>query len=124
MPYDLFVSDFQYDFSGIVGGYRLRFMCLHCIRARVKPKEDCTGIIWKSSSHHSLCSEYVRKTCGDETLAVQSSCSCGHSCAKSVSACVVDCDGTKGKRSKKYLPPESENLKKNVDPSHSHMRLP
>ena len=33
MPYDLFVYDFPYDFSGIVGGYGLRRMCLHCIRA-------------------------------------------------------------------------------------------
>ena len=31
--YDLFVYDFLYDFLGIVGGYKLRRMCLHCLRS-------------------------------------------------------------------------------------------
>ena len=31
--YDLFVYDFPYDFFGIVGGYKLRCMCLHCLRS-------------------------------------------------------------------------------------------
>ena len=31
--YDLFVYDFLYDFFGIVGGYMLRRMCLHCSRS-------------------------------------------------------------------------------------------
>ena len=31
--YDLFVYDFPYDFFGIVGGYKLRRMCLHCLRS-------------------------------------------------------------------------------------------
>ena len=29
--YDLFVFDFRYDFSGIVGGSKLRDMCLHSL---------------------------------------------------------------------------------------------
>ena len=31
--YDLFVCDFPFDFFGIVGGYKLRRMCLHCLRS-------------------------------------------------------------------------------------------
>ena len=31
--YNLFVYDFLYDFFGIVGGYKLRRMCLHCLRS-------------------------------------------------------------------------------------------
>ena len=31
--YHLFVYDFPYDFFGIVGGYKLRCMCLHCLRS-------------------------------------------------------------------------------------------
>ena len=31
--YDLYVYDFPYDFFGIVGGYKLRRMCLHCLRS-------------------------------------------------------------------------------------------
>ena len=31
--YDLFVYDFPYDFFGVVGGYSLRRMCLHCLRS-------------------------------------------------------------------------------------------
>ena len=31
--YDLFVYDFPYDFFGIVGGYKLRRMCLHYLRS-------------------------------------------------------------------------------------------
>ena len=47
--YDLFVYDFPYDFFGIVGGYKLQRMCLHCLRSpcdffqrqtRTKPYRD------------------------------------------------------------------------------------
>ena len=31
--YDLFVYDFPCDFFGIVGGYKLRRMCSHCLRS-------------------------------------------------------------------------------------------
>ena len=31
--YDFFVYDFLYDFFGVVGGYKLRRMCLHCLRS-------------------------------------------------------------------------------------------
>ena len=31
--YELIVYDFLYDFFGIVGGYKLRRMCLHCLRS-------------------------------------------------------------------------------------------
>ena len=47
--YDLFVYDFLYHFFGIVGGYKLRRVCLHCLRSpydffrrqtRTKPYRD------------------------------------------------------------------------------------
>ena len=31
--YDLFVYDFLYDFFGIIGGYKLQRMWLHCLRS-------------------------------------------------------------------------------------------
>ena len=31
--YDLLVYDFLYDFFGIVGSYKLRRMCFHCLRS-------------------------------------------------------------------------------------------
>ena len=31
--YIVFVYDFLYNFFGIVGGYKLRRMCLHCLRS-------------------------------------------------------------------------------------------
>ena len=51
--YDLIVYDFPYDFFGIVGGYKLRRMCLHCLRSpwdffrrqtRTKPYRDLLDI--------------------------------------------------------------------------------
>ena len=51
--YDLFVYDFPYDFFGIVGGYKLRRMWLHCLRSpydffrrqtRTKPYRDLADI--------------------------------------------------------------------------------
>ena len=52
--YDLFVCDFPYDFFGIVGRYKLRRMCLHCLRlpydffqrqTRTKPYRDLADIV-------------------------------------------------------------------------------
>ena len=33
LSYDLFVYDFLYNFFGIIGGYKLQRMCLHCLRS-------------------------------------------------------------------------------------------
>ena len=89
-PYDLFVSDFPHDFSGIVGGYGLWRLCLHCIRAtcdflyglsaRDRDKavrrwcEDSTEIVESSCSLRSLRTEIVRSPC---VMTVRSSCSLG-----------------------------------------------
>ena len=52
--YDLFVYGFPYDFFGIVGGYKLRRKCLHCLRSpcnffwrktRTKPYRDLADIV-------------------------------------------------------------------------------
>ena len=41
--YDLFVYDFPYDFFCIVGGYKLRCMCLHCLRSPYDFFDDKLG---------------------------------------------------------------------------------
>ena len=55
--YHLFVYDFPYDFFGIVGAYKLRRMCLHCLRSlcdffrghtRTKPYRDLADIARQS----------------------------------------------------------------------------
>ena len=52
--YDLFVYDFPSDFFGIVGGFKLRRMCLHYLRSpydlvrrqtRTKPYRDLADIV-------------------------------------------------------------------------------
>ena len=70
----------------------------------------------KSSSHQSLC-QHVRRTQGDGTLAVRSSCIREHSCTKSVQlhipACVVGCELNMARKTRKVqekLPPESEKI--------------
>ena len=75
------VYDFPYDFGSIVGGYGLRRMCSHCLRAscdffygasgvtRGKSVQrlcgDCTEIVQCQCSLRSLRTEIVRSPCGD-----------------------------------------------------------
>ena len=61
--YDLFVYDFPYDFFGIVGGYKLRLMCLHCLRSpynfcrrqtRTKPYRDLADIVRQPQGYRTI----------------------------------------------------------------------
>ena len=61
--YDSFVYDFPYDFFGIVGGYKLRRMCLHCLRSpcdsvrrhtRTKPYRDFADIVRKPQGYRAV----------------------------------------------------------------------
>ena len=61
--YDLFVYDFLYDFFGIVGVYKLRRMCLHCLRSlydffrlqsRTKPYRDLGDIIRRPQGYRTI----------------------------------------------------------------------
>ena len=61
--YDLFVYDFLYDFFGIVGGYMLRRMCLHCSRSpydffqrktRTKPYRDLADIVRQPQGNRTI----------------------------------------------------------------------
>ena len=115
MPCDLFVYDFR-TILGIVDGYGIRRICLHCIRAKCdflyglsatdrdkairRPCGDRTEIMQSSCSLCSLRQKSygahaasVRRPRGDGRVIVRSSSTYGHSCTKSVqlhiSACVV-----------------------------------
>ena len=51
--YNLFVYNFSYDFFGIIGGYRLRRMYLHCLRSPYhffgnKLGQNLTETLWIS----------------------------------------------------------------------------
>ena len=61
-PCDKFVYDFPCDFLGIVGGYGLRHMCSHCLRA------SCNFLL----NPYRDCAEIVRKSCNVSAVAVQS----------------------------------------------------
>ena len=61
--YDLFVYDFLYDFFGVVGGFKLRRMCLHCLRSpndffrrqtRTKPYRDIADIVWQPQGYRTI----------------------------------------------------------------------
>ena len=61
--YDLFVYDFLYDFFGIVGGYKLRRMCVHCLRSpydffrrqtRTKPYRDLADIVGQPQGYRAI----------------------------------------------------------------------
>ena len=61
--YDLFAYYFLYDFFGIVGGYMLRRMCLHCLRspydffwrqARTKPYRDLADIVRQPQGYRTI----------------------------------------------------------------------
>ena len=90
--YNSFVYNFLYDFFGIVGGYKLRGMCLHCLRSpydffqrqtRTKPYRDLADIIQQGyrtvivlSSRPTYINRTMtlRKSQGVGTLTVQVSC--------------------------------------------------
>ena len=104
--YDLFVYDFPYDVFGIVGGYKLRRICLHCLRSscdffrrqtRTKPYRDHADIVrqpqgYRACSHiilssrplyinHTMCDARTMalwKSQGVGTLTVQLSCNNVH----------------------------------------------
>ena len=71
--YNLFVYDFPYDFSGIVGGYKLPCMCLHSFR--------------------SPCDFFQRQTsqrpCGNRTKTTQSLCYL-HNHRTEIAGCLCD----------------------------------
>ena len=61
--YDLFVYDFLYDFFGIVGGYKLQRMWLHCLRSpydffrrqtRTKLYRDLAGIVRHPQGYRTI----------------------------------------------------------------------
>ena len=61
--YDLLVYDFPYDFFGIVGGYKLRRLCLDCLRSpydffrrqtRTKPYRDLADIVRQPQDHRTI----------------------------------------------------------------------
>ena len=66
-PCDKFVYDFPCDFGGIVGGYGLRHMCSHCLRA------SCDFFYGASGATRS---KSVERLCGDCAEIVQCQCSC------------------------------------------------
>ena len=66
-PCDKFVYDFPCDFLGIVGGYGLRRMCSHCLRASCDFFYGALGATRGKS---------VQRLCGDCTEIVQCQCSC------------------------------------------------
>ena len=99
--YDLFVYDFLYDFFGIVGGYKPRRMCLHCLRSPYDFFGDKLGqnitetlrisydnarlsynqrVIFTTSRYksHYACTITLRKSHGVGTLTVQLSCNYVH----------------------------------------------
>ena len=63
-PCDNFVYHFLCDFWGIVGGYGLRHMCSHCLRA------SCDFFFGASGATRG------KRLCGDCTEIVQCQCSC------------------------------------------------
>ena len=98
--YNLFVYDFPYDFFGIVGGFKLRRMCLHCLRSpcdffrrqtRTKPYRDLADIVRQLQGYRTIiifttspCKSHdartitLRKSQGVGTLTVQLSCNYVH----------------------------------------------
>ena len=96
--YDLFVCDFPYDFFGIVGGYKLRRMCLHCLRSpydlfrrqtRTKPYRDLADIVRQPQGYGTIIvlssrppyinrTMTLRKSQGVGTMTVQMSCNYMH----------------------------------------------
>ena len=95
--YDLIVYDFLYDFFGIVGGYKLRRMWLHCLRSpydffrwqtRTKLYRDLADTVRQPQGYRTIIVLFttslyksqialtmtLRKSQGVGTLTVQLSC--------------------------------------------------
>ena len=66
-PCDTFFYDFPCDFLGIVGGYGLRHMCSHCLRASCDFFYGASGATRGNS---------VQRLCRECTEIVQCQCSC------------------------------------------------
>ena len=66
-PCDKFIYDFLCNFLGIVGGYRLRRMCSHFVRASCDFFYGASGAIRGKS---------VQRLCGDCTEIMHCQCSC------------------------------------------------
>ena len=64
-PHDKLVFDFSCDFGGIVGGYGLRCLCLHYLRA------SCHFLYWPSGADRDTS---VQRLLGDCTEIVQFQC--------------------------------------------------
>ena len=71
-PYDKLVYAFPYDFWGIVGGYGLRRLCSHCVRASCDfsygPSRAVRGKAVKK--RHSDCTETVQCLCNRRGISV------------------------------------------------------
>ena len=84
--YDLFVYDFFLRFFGIVWGYKLRRMWLHCLRSpydffrrqtRTKPLQrpcgHCTTTARLSCSHHVIFMTFLYKSHDARTMTLRKS---------------------------------------------------
>ena len=72
--YDLFVYDFLFDFFGIVGAYKLRRMCLHCLRSphdffRRQTRTNHTETLRISYDNHKV---IVQSSCYLHDLSIKS----------------------------------------------------
>ena len=69
-PCDKFIYDFPSDFLGILGGYGLRRMCSHCLRASCDSPTGPRG--QPGVNPYRDCAEIVRKSCNASAVVVQS----------------------------------------------------
>ena len=96
LSYDLIVYDFLNDFFGIVGGYKLRRMRLHCLRwpydyfrpqTRTKPYSDLADIVRRTQGYRTIFvlssrPPYINRTmnirwpCGSRKESVRWLCNC------------------------------------------------
>ena len=94
--YDFFVYDFLYDFFGVVGGCKLRRMCLHFLRSpydffrrltRTKPYRDLADIVRQPQGYRTIIvlpsrPPYINRTmslrwpCGSRNESVRPLCNC------------------------------------------------
>ena len=86
-PYDKLVYDFSCDFGSIVGGYGLRCLCLHYLRASChflywpsgasrgklvqRQLRDCTAIVQFQCSSRAVSAASARKSYGARANSVQ-----------------------------------------------------
>ena len=83
LSYDSFVYDFPYNFFGIVGGYKLRRMCLHCLRSpyyffrrqtRTKPYRDLADVVRQPQGYRTIIVLSSRPPCINRTMPVRWPC--------------------------------------------------